>query len=139
MNINRNIIASAAIQFGDMKKRCPDFLFIFRDGERGFALNGDAEDLRKICGLPLIELEIGMPIVEIDGQAIELVLRRLIAAGKRCAVCDPVGDRPADPRGPDALSIQGHEMESGECDIAGGFSSASPASPIDPPQVTPET
>ena len=89
------------LQWRDVKKRHPDALVFFRVGDFYELFNEDAVEGSKLLDLTLTSRNNGgskAPLAGIPAHALETYLRRLVAAGRRVAICDQVED-PATAKG----------------------------------------
>ncbi|HEX8691137.1 MAG TPA: DNA mismatch repair protein MutS [Longimicrobium sp.] len=88
-------------QWRDVKAHHPDALVFFRVGDFYELFNEDAVEGSKILDLTLTSRNNGSskaPLAGIPAHALDTYLRRLVAAGRRVAICDQVED-PALARG----------------------------------------
>lgn len=84
-------------QYFDAKRRHPDLILLFRVGDFYEAFDADASALGKLLGLTITTRDNGFGTMEMAGfphQCLELYLRRLLQAGQRVAICDPVESVP---------------------------------------------
>jgi DNA mismatch repair protein MutS len=82
-------------QWREVKSRHPDALVFFRVGDFFELFNEDAVEGSKLLGLTLTSRNNGAsraPLAGIPAHALEGYLRRLVAAGRRVAICDQVED-----------------------------------------------
>jgi len=82
-------------QYGELKRRFPDYLLLFRLGDFYELFNDDAVEGSKLLDLTLTSRNNGgskAPLAGIPAHALETYLRRLVAAGRRVAICDQVED-----------------------------------------------
>ena len=83
------------LQWREVKSRHPDALVFFRVGDFYELFNEDAVDGSKLLDLTLTSRNNGgsrAPLAGIPAHALETYLRRLVAAGRRVAICDQVED-----------------------------------------------
>ena len=82
-------------QWREVKTRHPDALVFFRVGDFFELFNEDAVEGSKLLDLTLTSRNNGgskAPLAGIPAHALENYLRRLVALGKRVAICDQVED-----------------------------------------------
>jgi len=82
-------------QYEEAKRACPDALLLFRMGDFYEMFHDDAREAARILGLALTSRdkgEGGVPMAGFPHHQLESYLGKLIAAGKRAAVCDQVED-----------------------------------------------
>jgi DNA mismatch repair protein MutS len=82
-------------QWREVKARHPDALVFFRVGDFYELFNEDAVEGSKLLDLTLTSRNNGSskaPLAGIPAHALETYLRRLVAFGKRVAICDQVED-----------------------------------------------
>lgn len=82
-------------QWREVKTRHPDALVFFRVGDFYELFNEDAVEGSKLLDLTLTSRNNGAsraPLAGIPAHALENYLRRLVAAGRRVAICDQVED-----------------------------------------------
>jgi DNA mismatch repair protein MutS len=82
-------------QWRDIKARHPDALVFFRVGDFYELFNDDAVEGSRILDLTLTSRNNGAsraPLAGVPAHALETYLRRLVAAGKRVAICEQVED-----------------------------------------------
>ncbi|HEX2208062.1 MAG TPA: hypothetical protein VHG93_10305, partial [Longimicrobium sp.] len=82
-------------QWREVKARHPDALVFFRVGDFYELFNEDAVEGSKLLDLTLTSRNNGSskaPLAGIPAHALENYLRRLVASGKRVAICDQVED-----------------------------------------------
>ena len=82
-------------QYEQAKKACPDALLLFRMGDFYELFQDDAKEAAHLLGLALTSREKGpgaVPMAGFPHHQLDNYLARLIAAGKRVAVCDQVED-----------------------------------------------
>ncbi|HEX9936874.1 MAG TPA: DNA mismatch repair protein MutS [Longimicrobium sp.] len=83
------------LQWREIKARHPDALIFFRVGDFYELFNDDAVEGSKILDLTLTSRNNGgsrAPLAGIPVHALETYLRRLVAAGRRVAICEQVED-----------------------------------------------
>jgi len=83
------------LQWREIKARHPDALVFFRVGDFYELFNDDAVEGSKLLDLTLTARNNGgskAPLAGIPAHALETYLRRLVAAGRRVAICDQVED-----------------------------------------------
>ncbi|SOD02522.1 DNA mismatch repair protein MutS [bacterium JGI 053] len=83
------------LQWREVKARHPDALVFFRVGDFYELFNDDAVEGSKLLDLTLTSRNNGgskAPLAGIPAHALETYLRRLVAAGRRVAICDQVED-----------------------------------------------
>jgi DNA mismatch repair protein MutS len=83
------------LQWREIKARHPDAMVFFRVGDFYELFNDDAVEGSKLLGLTLTSRNNGgskAPLAGIPAHALETYLRRLVAAGRRVAICDQVED-----------------------------------------------
>ncbi|HEX5724233.1 MAG TPA: DNA mismatch repair protein MutS [Longimicrobiaceae bacterium] len=83
------------LQWRDVKSRHPDALVFFRVGDFYELFNEDAVEGSKLLDLTLTSRNNGAsraPLAGIPAHALEGYLRRLVALGRRVAICDQVED-----------------------------------------------
>lgn len=83
------------LQWREVKARHPDALVFFRVGDFFELFNEDAVEGSKLLDLTLTSRNNGgskAPLAGIPAHALENYLRRLVALGKRVAICDQVED-----------------------------------------------
>lgn len=83
------------LQWREVKARHPDALVFFRVGDFYELFNEDAVEGSKLLDLTLTSRNNGgskAPLAGIPAHALENYLRRLVACGKRVAICDQVED-----------------------------------------------
>jgi DNA mismatch repair protein MutS len=88
-------------QWREVKSRHPDALVFFRVGDFYELFNEDAVDGSRLLDLTLTSRNNGSskaPLAGIPAHALDTYLRRLVAAGRRVAICDQVED-PATAKG----------------------------------------
>lgn len=74
-------------QYRKFKESNPTFIMFFRIGDFYEIFNDDAVLACRILGLSLATKN-GIPMAGIPVANVECYLRRMIAAGHRCAICD---------------------------------------------------
>jgi len=83
-------------QYREAKAKHPDMLVLFRMGDFYELFEEDAEIGAKLLGLTITSRQNGdgylMLMTGFPYHQLEQYLRKLIAAGKRVAVCEPVPD-----------------------------------------------
>jgi len=89
-------------QWREVKARHPDSLLFFRVGDFFELFFGDAEEGARLLGLTLTSRNNGaaaeVPMAGVPAKALEDYLGRLVALGRRAAICDQVED-PAEAKG----------------------------------------
>ncbi|HET7464716.1 MAG TPA: DNA mismatch repair protein MutS [Longimicrobium sp.] len=83
------------LQWREIKARHPDALVFFRVGDFYELFNDDAVEGSRLLDLTLTSRNNGgskAPLAGIPAHALETYLRRLVAAGRRVAICDQVED-----------------------------------------------
>ncbi len=83
------------LQWREVKARHPDALVFFRVGDFYEMFNEDAVEGSRLLDLTLTSRNNGgskAPLAGIPAQALENYLRRLVALGRRVAICDQVED-----------------------------------------------
>jgi DNA mismatch repair protein MutS len=83
------------LQWREVKARHPDALVFFRVGDFYELFNDDAVEGSRLLDLTLTSRNNGgskAPLAGIPAHALETYLRRLVAAGRRVAICDQVED-----------------------------------------------
>ncbi|HEU4559286.1 MAG TPA: DNA mismatch repair protein MutS [Longimicrobium sp.] len=83
------------LQWREIKARHPDALVFFRVGDFYELFNDDAVEGSKLLDLTLTSRNNGgsrAPLAGIPVHALETYLRRLVAAGRRVAICEQVED-----------------------------------------------
>ncbi len=82
-------------QFHDAKAACPGALLLFRMGDFYELFQDDAQEAARLLGLTLTSREKGenaMPMAGFPHHQLDNYLAKLIAAGRRVAICDQVED-----------------------------------------------
>ena len=87
---NRKEIIS---QYWELKKKHPDAVLLFRNGDFYEALFDDARDLSKILDLNLVQSDVlGKnkihPLVGFPHHTLDMYLSRIVRAGRRVAICE---------------------------------------------------
>jgi DNA mismatch repair protein MutS len=82
-------------QFRHFKERYPTCVLFFRMGDTYELFHDDAVLIHEMLGAPMERMPDGTPVARVSRDAVENWLRRMIMAGYRCAVCDPVNLVPA--------------------------------------------
>lgn len=82
-------------QFNDLKKKHPDALLLFRCGDFYETYHEDAQAVAKILGITLTKRNNGGSgdstyMAGFPPHALDTYLPKLIRAGKRVAICDPL-------------------------------------------------
>jgi DNA mismatch repair ATPase MutS len=75
-------------QYKQFKKEHPDFLLLFHE-----AFEADAITLKRVLGTPVLQADryaVGLMMSAVAADALEINLRKLIAAGHKVAICEPV-------------------------------------------------
>ncbi len=83
------------LQWREVKARHPDALVFFRVGDFYELFNEDAVEGSRLLDLTLTSRNNGgskAPLAGIPAHALDTYLRRLVAAGRRVAICDQVED-----------------------------------------------
>lgn len=80
-------------QYKEMKKKHPDAVLLFRNGDFYEALFEDATDVSKILDLTLVQSEaLGKnkkhPLVGFPHHALDMYLSRIVRSGRRVAICE---------------------------------------------------
>jgi DNA mismatch repair protein MutS len=78
-------------QFHEMKRKHPDAVLLFRCSDFYECYEEDAEIVSEICGLTLTKKR-GDKYCGFPYMALDTYLPKIIRAGKRVAICDPVED-----------------------------------------------
>lgn len=79
-------------QFKELKKKYPDAVLLFRDDDEAYcAYEEDADKLSKACDCPLLNWN-GVKAAGFPHNALDMMLPKLIRAGHRVAICDPLKD-----------------------------------------------
>ncbi len=85
----------------DARARHPGMLLLFRHDDSYEAFDEDAEVLRDCCGTATIPGNGDCFLVaRFQYHALETILRKLLAAGHRVAICEQLPDEAATKRGP---------------------------------------
>jgi DNA mismatch repair protein MutS len=79
-------------QYHAAKQTHPGMLLLFRMGDFYECFAEDARQAAKVCGLTLTTRNRGLAMAGFPHHALEAHLRKLIRAGVRVAVCDPVDE-----------------------------------------------
>ena len=79
-------------QWHATKEKHPGMLLLFRMGDFYECFAEDAERAAKVCGLTLTTRDRDLAMAGFPHHALEGHLRKLIRAGVRVAVCDPVDE-----------------------------------------------
>lgn len=74
----------------ELKKKHPEAMLLYRIGDFYQMYKEDAEEGAKILGITLITFKDGIKNVGFPHHAIDTCLPKLIRAGKRVAICDPL-------------------------------------------------
>ena len=78
-------------QWKEIKAQYPDALLLFRVGDFYEAYNDDAKDVTKILGITLTKFaKSNIPLCGFPFHALDVYLPKLVRAGKRVAICDPI-------------------------------------------------
>jgi DNA mismatch repair ATPase MutS len=80
-------------QYKQFKKEHPDFLLLFHVGKEYEAFEADAITLKRVLGTPVLQADryaVGLMMSAVAADALEINLRKLIAAGHKVAICEPV-------------------------------------------------
>ena len=85
-------------QYLRIKAGFPDALVLYRMGDFYELFYEDAVSVSKAIGLTLTQRTEGVPMAGVPYHQLDTYLRRLVAQGFRCAVCDQVQD-PKDAKG----------------------------------------
>src|SRR3712207_3388386 len=83
------------LQWRDVKKRHPDALVFFRVGDFYELFNEDAEEGARLLDITLTSRNNGSsraPLAGIPAHALDTYLQRLVALGRRVAICEQVQD-----------------------------------------------
>lgn len=77
-------------QFNQFKQQHPDYLLLFRVGDFYKCYNQDAAALNRICGTKVLPSGAGqgVTVASVPFDGVEKYLRRIIASGKRVAICE---------------------------------------------------
>lgn len=81
-------------QLADARARHPGMLLLFRIGDFYEAFDDDARTAAEVVGLTVTQSTDGRTMVGFPVRSAEVYLRKLLAAGKRVALCDQVADQP---------------------------------------------
>lgn len=86
-------LSPALQQYHHFKAKHPDYLLLFHIGDFYEALLDDAAIVASVCGVMATTRSVpgGDPIAVagVPFHSVEQHLRRLIAAGHKCAICEP--------------------------------------------------
>ncbi len=89
-------LAASLRQFDQFKSQHPGYVLFFRIGDFYECFHDDAKLLAKVVGVHLTSRTIAtgqvIPMAGVPFHAVEQYLRRMIAAGHKCAICEPVKD-----------------------------------------------
>jgi DNA mismatch repair protein MutS len=85
-----DIVTAAMKTYERTKKTHPDCVLLFRIGDFYEMFHDDARTASKTLGLTLMTKPSGIALAGIPFDMLETYLRRMIAAGLKVAVCDPV-------------------------------------------------
>ena len=77
-------------QFQKFKARHPAYVLLFRIGDAYELFHADAELARGVLGVD-VAMRSDVPVASVPADRVEVSLRRLIAAGHRCALCEEAG------------------------------------------------
>ncbi len=77
-------------QYRDAKERHPGMLLLFRMGDFYELFHEDAKSAAALLGLTLTTREKSTPMAGFPHHQLESYLKKLLAAGIRVAICDPV-------------------------------------------------
>lgn len=83
-------------RFKELKELCHDALLLFRVGDFYEAYNEDAIKVNEILGVMLTKRDDGSSICGFPFHALDVYLAKLVRAGNRVAICDPI-DAPEPP------------------------------------------
>jgi len=75
-------------QYGELKRRFPDYLLLFRLGDFYELFNDDAHVASRLLQLTLTSRQNGVPMAGIPHHAADGYIARLIRAGRKVAVCE---------------------------------------------------
>ncbi|HJV56537.1 MAG TPA: DNA mismatch repair protein MutS, partial [Methylomirabilota bacterium] len=75
-------------QYGELKRRFPDYLLLFRLGDFYELFNDDAHVASRLLQLTLTSRQNGVPMAGIPHHAADGYIARLIRAGQKVAVCE---------------------------------------------------
>lgn len=77
-------------QYYEMKKKHPDAILLFRDGDYYFTFGQDAMDCSKILDLNANHLDMTMifTFIYFPAPALDTYLPRIVRAGRRVAICE---------------------------------------------------
>ena len=83
-------------QYFDMKSRAPDAILLYRMGDFYEMFFDDAREAAPLLGIALTarhkDSDVEAPMCGVPYQSVEHHLARLVAAGRKVAVCDQVED-----------------------------------------------
>ena len=88
-------------QFEEAKARCPGAVLLFRMGDFYELFGDDAREVADLLGLTLTSRDKGpdaMPMAGFPHHQLDPQLAKLVAAGRRVAICEQVESPPADGR-----------------------------------------
>ena len=78
-----------ADQYNSIKEKYPDAILLFREGDFYEAYRKDAEVVSEICGITLTQHK-GDYLSAIPYHSLDNYLPKLVKAGKRVAICEPL-------------------------------------------------
>lgn len=102
---------SALKKYDELKKQYPGVILLFRDGDFYFCYKNDAIEVAKILIIPLEHKggADGIPSAGFPSNLLNTYLPKLVRAGKRVAICDPLN--PSQPKkGTPAKTIDKSEV-----------------------------
>ena len=78
-------------QYREFKEKYPTAMLLFRCGDFYEAYEDDARNVAKVCGVTLIRQN-DTNIAGFPHHALDTYLPKLVRAGYRLAICDPIED-----------------------------------------------
>lgn len=78
-------------QYDELKKKHPDAVILFRNGDYYEAYRDDARTVCEVCGFEFC-LRDGVDFAGFSSHQLDIYLPKLVRAGKRIAICDQLED-----------------------------------------------
>jgi DNA mismatch repair protein MutS len=86
-----NILKPITVSYDELKSKYPDAVILMRVGDFYETYKQDAQDASEILGLTLTKMNTsGVYTCGFPFHALDVYLPKLIRAGKRVAICDPM-------------------------------------------------
>ena len=92
--IETDTLSASVRQYKDLKAKHPDALFLFREDDFYTAYSEDAECISDILGI-VVTKKGRRNTASFPNSALDTYLPRLVRAGKRIAICDPLSEAAA--------------------------------------------